>query len=130
MSASGAVRRFIEADGVGIAVHFDAEPSAEAVGAFEDLCRWLAANPERIRAVIPNAATYKLSEAEAAESGDRQLERIERLRRRAAGPYLTCAACGHDAYRPDTVTGRRQALRCMGCHRICGGCRCPELGRP
>jgi hypothetical protein len=77
------VRRWIEADGIGLAVHFDAERTEEEVAVFEDLARWIAANPERIRAVIHDPHPTKLTEAEAAESGDRQLKRIESLRRRA-----------------------------------------------
>lgn len=77
------VRRWIEADGIGLAVHFDAEPTDEEVAVFEDLARWIAANPERIRAVIRNPDTHRLTAEEAAESGDRQLKRIETLRRRA-----------------------------------------------
>ncbi len=33
-------------------------------------------------------------------------------------------SCGNATYRPDTVTGRRQALRCRGCHHIVGRCTC------
>lgn len=33
--------------------------------------------------------------------------------------------CGLEAFRPDTVTGRRQALRCSACHRTTGRCECP-----
>lgn len=74
------MRRLIEADGVGIAVHFDEEPTAEEVAAFEELARWVAANPERIRALIPNARKVQLTEAEASEPADAQLRRISRLR--------------------------------------------------
>lgn len=77
------VRRWIEADQVGLAVHFDEEPSPEEIAVFENLCRWLAADPERIRLVLPNADTIKITRAEADDPGDRQLERIESLRRRA-----------------------------------------------
>lgn len=77
------VRRWIEADGIGLAVHFDQDPTAEEVAVFEDLARWIAANPERMSAIIRDPVTHQLTEAEAAESGDRQLKRIESLRRRA-----------------------------------------------
>ena len=36
--------------------------------------------------------------------------------------------CGGSSYRPDTVTGRRQALRCLSCHRVVGRCEC-VIGR-
>jgi hypothetical protein len=74
------VRRWIEAAGIGIAVHFEEEPSPETIAAFEDLARWIAAHPESLRASF--GEPVQLTEAEAAEAGDRQL-RIERLRRRA-----------------------------------------------
>jgi hypothetical protein len=32
--------------------------------------------------------------------------------------------CGDAAYRPEPVAGRRQALRCRGCHHIVGRCTC------
>lgn len=76
------VRRWIEADGMGIAVHFDEEPTPETIAVFEDLCRWLAAHPESLRARF-GGPVAKLTEAEAAEDGAHQLVRIEQLRRQA-----------------------------------------------
>ncbi|MCI0583395.1 MAG: hypothetical protein L0227_11020 [Chloroflexi bacterium] len=73
-------RVWVEADGIGIAVHFDDDPDPEAIAVFEELCRWIAAHPETLRATFGPA---KITPEEAAESGERQLERIESLRRRA-----------------------------------------------
>lgn len=80
-----AIRRWIEADGIGIAVHFEEEPTPEAIAVFEALCRHLAAHPEALRAQFGKPVA-KLTDVEAAEPGDRQLERIEDLRRRAGLP--------------------------------------------
>lgn len=123
-------RVWIEADGVGLAVHLDEPATPELVKAFEDLCRWIAAHPVSIREVIPNAETFQLTEAEAREAGDRQLERIERLRTNAARRAQACSSCGRETYRPDWPADRRQARRCMGCHRIVGRCTCEALGEP
>ena len=47
-----------------------------------------------------------------------------------AGRALRCRVCGRPAYRPDPVTTRRPALRCGGCHRMVGGCRCARIPEP
>lgn len=77
------VHRWIEADGIGIMVAFDdEEPGPEAVAVFEDLCRYFAAHPEALKERF-GPPVAKLTEEEAAEPGDRQMARIEDLRRRA-----------------------------------------------
>ena len=40
------------------------------------------------------------------------------------GPGQSLCRCGMSAYQPDSVTGRRAAKRCSGCHRTIGNCIC------
>lgn len=72
------VHRWVEADGIGLMVAFDEEPTPEAIAVFEDVARFIAANPHTLR--HPAA---RLTEEEAAEDGERQMARILELRRRA-----------------------------------------------
>jgi hypothetical protein len=76
------IHRWVEADGIGLMVAFDEEPTPEAIAVFEDLARHIAAHPETLRraGLTP---VVRLTEDEAAEPGDRQMARIVELRRKA-----------------------------------------------
>lgn len=46
----------------------------------------------------------------------------------AATRRATCRTCGGAAYQPmDYGSGRQQARRCSGCHKIVGRCSCAPV---
>lgn len=67
---------------IGLMVKFDEEPTPEAIAVFEELARWIRQENRAGRPVFKGWQSHQLTEAEAAEPGDRQMARIESLRRR------------------------------------------------
>lgn len=68
---------------IGLMVNFDEEPTPESIEVFKELARWIRDEHRAGRDVFKGQPTVRLTEAEAAEPGDIQMARIQRLRRRA-----------------------------------------------